>query len=136
MWTCPDCGRSFRNTHQRHHCERTTAEAQLKSQPAEIVQIYQKIIAAVEKIGPYTTSPIKDYIMLKNRSTFLTIKPRKRYLDITFFLEEKTEDFPIFKSLQTSKHRMAHAARLESAKDVSLSVKAWIRKSYQLTAGT
>jgi hypothetical protein len=135
MWTCPLCGRSFRNTQQRHRCERTTAQAQLKNQPDIIVQIYQKIIDTVDKIGHYTKSPIKDYIMLKNRSTFLTIKPRKRYLDISFFLSEKSEDFPIFNSMQTSKNRIAHVARLESPKDVSSTVRSWIKKSYQLTAG-
>jgi hypothetical protein len=135
MWTCPDCGRSFRNANQRHHCERTTVQAQLKNQPEVIVEIYQKIITAVDAIGRYTKSPIRDYIMLKHKSTFLTIKPRKKYLDITFFLDVKTEDFPIFKSLQTSKNRVMHVARFESPKDISPSVKRWLSKSYQLTAG-
>ncbi len=43
--------------------------------------------------------------MLKHRSTFLTIKPRKKYLDISFFLDVKTEDFPdlqIVTKIQTS----------------------------------
>ena len=135
MWMCPACGRSFRNTNQRHHCERTTVQAQLRNQPEVVVEIYQKIIAVADAIGPYSRSPIKDYIMLKNKSTFLTIKPRKKYLDITFFLDVATEDFPIFKSLQTSPHRVMHVARFESPKDISPSVKRWIRKSYQLTAG-
>lgn len=135
MWTCPECGRSFRNTQQRHHCERTTVADQLVNQPEEIIRIFEKIIAYVEKVGPYSKSPIKDYIMLKHRSTFLTIKPRKKYLDISFFLDVNTKAFPIFKSLQRSKHRVLHAARLESEKDVSALVKSWIKTSYQLTSG-
>jgi hypothetical protein len=37
--------------------------------------------------------------------------------------------------MQTSKNRIAHVARLESPKDVSSTVRSWIKKSYQLTAG-
>jgi len=62
MWTC------FRNTDQRHHCERTIAADQLKNQPENIVGIYNCILEAVQKFRPFSVSPIKDYIMLKNRS--------------------------------------------------------------------
>lgn len=104
MWKCPKCGHSFKNTNQRHHCERTTAAAQLKTQPEVIVEIHDRLLDVVKKIGIFSVSPIKDYIMLKHKSTFLTIKPRKKYLDISFFLPEKTEEFPIFASLQQSKN--------------------------------
>ncbi|WP_414693227.1 DUF5655 domain-containing protein [Ohtaekwangia sp.] len=63
----------------------------------------------------------------------MTIKPRKKYLDISFFLPEKTEAFPIFVSLQTSKNRVRHAARLENAADVTKPVIQWIKQSYDLT---
>lgn len=134
MWKCPECGRSFKNTGQRHRCERATTADQLKGQSADVLGIYDRIIRAVDALGPYTFSPIKDYIMLKNESTFLTIKPRKKYLDISFFLATQTEEFPVFKSLPRSKHRVLHAARLEKPSDVSKPVVAWIKESYQLTA--
>lgn len=133
MWTCLSCGRSFRNTNQRHHCERTTAAAQLKNQPEFILEIYKRILDAVKKVGPFSVSPIKDYIMLKHKSTFLTIKPRKKYLDITFFLAEKTEDFPVYKSFQRSKNRVTHGARFENPEGITRTVLGWIKQSYDLT---
>lgn len=133
MWTCSSCGRSFRNTNQKHHCERTTAAAQLKNQPALILEVYNRILDAVKKMGPFSVSPIKDYIMLKHKSTFLTIKPRKKYLDITFYLSVKSDDFPIYKSFQTSKNRVAHGARFEDPNDITRTVLQWIKQSYDLT---
>jgi len=133
MWTCSSCGRSFRNTNQRHHCERTTAAAQLKNQPEPILKMYQRILDGVKKMGPFSVSPIKDYIMLKHKSTFLTIKPRKKYLDITFFLAEALEDFPIYKSIPRSKNRVAHGARFENLSDITPGVLRWIKQSYDLT---
>jgi hypothetical protein len=134
MWKCPECGRSFKNTAQRHRCERVTTADQLKHQSADVLEIYKRIIRAVDKLGPYTFSPIKDYIMLKHTSTFLTIKPRKKYLDISFFLAKKTEEFPVFASLPASKHRVRHAARMEKPADVTRAVVNWIKASYQLTS--
>ncbi|RAW01722.1 hypothetical protein DQQ10_08720 [Pseudochryseolinea flava] len=95
--------------------------------------MFNKIIRIVKKIGPYQESPIKDYIMLKHRSTFLTIKPRKKYLDITFFLPDTSIDFPIFNSRRTSRHRVTHVARFESADDISDLVADWISQSYSIT---
>jgi hypothetical protein len=133
MWECPTCGRSFRSTNQRHHCERTTAGAQLKNQPEVIIEIYDHLLRIVKKTGVFSVSPIKDYIMLKHTSTFLTIKPRKKYLDISFFLPEKTEEFPIFASRQQSKNRVLHAARFEKPEDITKPVIQWIKQSYDLT---
>ncbi len=133
MWTCSKCGRSFKNTNQRHRCERTSLEAQLKNQPTIIIKIHNRIMQSVKKMGPFSVSPIKDYIMLKNKATFMTIKPRKKYLDISFFLAEKSEEFPIFQSFQTSRNRVMHAARFEKPADITRSVIQWIQHSYNLT---
>jgi hypothetical protein len=98
-----------------------------------IVEIHDRLLDVVKKIGIFSVSPIKDYIMLKHKSTFLTIKPRKKYLDISFFLPEKTEEFSIFASLQQSKKRVLHAARLEKPADITRPVIQWIKQSYDLT---
>jgi hypothetical protein len=132
MWACPKCGRNFKNTGQRHRCERTSVAAQLENQRDGVLAIHQKIMQAVEKLGPFEISPIRNYIMLKNGGTFLTIKPRKKYLDISFFLTEKTEDFPIFVSRKQSANRTLHGARLETTADVSPHVLQWIKQSYNL----
>jgi hypothetical protein len=133
MWDCPKCERSFRNQNQRHRCEKTTADAQLRNQSDAVLRTYQKIIQSVDKLGDYTVSPIKDYIMLKNKSTFLTIKPRKTYLDISFFLATPSDEFPIFKSIRASRNRVRHAARFDKPSDVSSLVLKWIKQSYTLT---
>lgn len=133
MWTCPRCGRSFRNTNQRHHCERTTASAQLQGQPEEIIRIYNKILKSVSRFGPFSESPIKDYIMLKHKSTFATLKPRKKYFDISFFLSEVTDEFPIFKSMRTSGKRVLHSLRIEHSREINSKIEGWIRQSYNLT---
>ena len=133
MWTCSKCGRRFKNTDQRHRCERTTVKAQLKNRPPVIIQIHNRIIQAVKKIGPFSVSPINDYIMLKKEATFVRIRPRKKYLDIFFFLPEKSDEFPIFQSAQTSRHRFIHIARFEKPSDITRSVIGWIQQSYNLT---
>lgn len=88
---------------------------------------------AVKKLGPYSVSPINGYIMLKKNATFMRIRPCRTYLDIFFFLDKKLNEFPIFQSAQTSKHRFIHIARLEKPNDISGSVIRWIQQSYHLT---
>lgn len=133
MWTCTACGRKFKNKQQRHRCQRATVEDQLQGKPDHVIKTWEKLNASIRKLKEYHFSPIKDYIMVKHESTFLTIKPRKNYVDISFFLDQPCDEFPIFTSIHMSKNRILHGARLESPEAVNATVTGWIKASYQLT---
>ncbi len=72
-------------------------------------------------------------ICFKHSSTFLWVKPKNLFVDITFYLHQQIDEFPIFKSLRQSKNRVAHAVRLEKVSEVNKQILHWIKQSYELT---
>ena len=53
MWTCPKCGRNFKNTNQSHYCaEVTTIDEYIEQAEAELQETLQKVRAVIHKAAP------------------------------------------------------------------------------------
>lgn len=135
-WVCPKCGRPFKNTNQQHSCVQLSVEEHLKGKPAELVAAYQKLALEVEKLGDVVISPVKSAIQFKSKSTFLSCKVGKTYLEIEFFLETVSEEFPVLKTLRLSAKKVVHYVRVESAKEIDKQLLNWIKTSCRLVNGS
>lgn len=59
MWTCPKCGREFRNTNQDHYCGKVDSiDAYIADQPPEVRPILQQIREIIKKAAPEATEKI------------------------------------------------------------------------------
>ena len=59
MWTCPKCGREFKNSNQDHYCGKTVSiDDYIAGQPAEVQPVLKKIRAAIRKAAPKATEKI------------------------------------------------------------------------------
>ncbi len=54
-------------------------------------------------------------------------------MDIEFVLDEKVEEFPIHKTVQASKSKWAHFARLGSEEEVDTQMAAWLSKACEIS---
>ncbi len=54
MWTCPKCGRTFKNTEQSHDCGKapSTIEEYILSQPEEVQARLRQVDAAIKSSIP------------------------------------------------------------------------------------
>ncbi|MFZ6009536.1 MAG: DUF5655 domain-containing protein [Bacteroidota bacterium] len=96
-------------------------------------QFYQSILKQVEKFGDnIVISPVKNGILVKSKSTFLGLKPKKSWLDVEFFSESVIEDVEVFKTLRTSKNRVAHYVRVDEPGQVNKKLIGWLKRSYEL----
>lgn len=132
MWTCSNCGRSFRNTNQDHSCLLINSESHFFNKHQQVIDTFEKIKNEVLLFEDVRINSVKNAILFRAKSTFLAIKPKKNFLDIEFVLDEKIEEFPIHKSVQASKFKWAHFVRLESPEEVDEQLLSWIRKAYDI----
>ena len=60
MWTCPKCGRTFKNEGQSHYCGKApkTVEEYIETQDAAIQEQLQSVRAALKKELPDATEKI------------------------------------------------------------------------------
>ncbi len=137
MWTCPKCKRVFRNTNQAHTCKLVDKESFFLRRPAHFRKLYQIIKDNVKNLGEFREEAVlPDVIFFKTKSTFLSIKIKKAWIDIEFFLDHLEDVQPVKKYLQTSKHRFAHLVSIDDEEDIDCQLMDWIKESYNLIGAT
>jgi len=131
MWKCPNCGRSFRNTNQDHSCMITDPESHFVNKLQNVMDTYNVIRNEVMKFEGVKINSVKNAILFQAKSNFLAVKPKKSHLDIEFVLNERIEEFPIHKTFQATKSKIAHFVRLESSDEVDEQLISWLKMAFK-----
>jgi len=132
MWTCPDCGRKFKNTNQDHSCLITDLESHFIGKDQIVIYTFEKLKSVVMAFESVRLNPVKNAVLFSVKSHLLAVKPKKQFLDIEFVLDEPVEGFPIHKTVQASKNKWAHFVRLGSPEEVDEQLINWLRSAHRL----
>ncbi len=135
LWRCPKCRRAFANRNQTHTCRRLHDLAHHFAGREPIVrEIFDRVIDAINAIGPVTILPEKTRIAFQVRMSFAPVTPRKRWLDGHVVLARRLEH-PRFRKIETfSPRNHLHAFRLEHPDDVDATFIAWLHEAYAVGA--
>ncbi len=131
-WTCPECKKKFRNRNQWHSCHILSVEDHLKKKSENVQETVVELLKHVQKFGPIEINPVKSTIQVKAGATFLSIKPKKDYVELEFQLGEKLDDFPIHRAVRISGNRVLHFVFVESPEDITSQLIGWMKSSYLL----
>ncbi|MEZ5197014.1 MAG: DUF5655 domain-containing protein [Bacteroidales bacterium] len=130
MWTCPTCSRIFKNTNQDHSCIVTSIESHFIGKQENVKETFEKILSVVNAFEGMKINSVKNAILFTAVSHFLAVKPKKKWLDIEFILDEKLEGFPIHKVVQATKTKWAHFVRLGAPEEIDEQLKSWLKRAY------
>jgi len=133
-WICPECGKLFRNRNQWHSCFTLNLEDHLRNKPETIRNVVLDLISEVELFGPIELNPVKSVIQVKAGATFLSIKPKKDFVELEFQLGEEIDQFPIHKTVRISRNRVLHFMYIQSGEDINDQLKMWLKDSYLLVS--
>src|SRR5512138_1263293 len=73
MWTCPRCGKTFKNKGQSHSCGDFTEEAFLEGRPDAERRLYEGFKKILMGLGPVRISPAKTRIGFIATVTFAAV---------------------------------------------------------------
>jgi hypothetical protein len=135
MWTCPQCGRPFANSHQSHACARHTLTEHLEGKPASIIALYRQLEAVIQSMGPVIVVPEKTRIAFQVRMSFAAVMLKHRWIDGHVVLARRVES-PRFRRIESiSPRNHVHAFRLSALEEIDAELTAWIAEAY-LVGGT
>ncbi len=135
-WTCPDCGKSFRNRNQWHSCYTLNLEDHLRNKSEEIKNIVNDLLIEIGQFGPIELNPVKSVIQVKAGATFLSIKPKKDYIELEFQLGQEIDQFPIHRTIRISRNRVLHLLYIQNQEDINDQLLDWIKSSYLLVSAS
>lgn len=127
---CPACGREF--ARQRSHvcAPALSVDQYFASRPPLERQVYQKLRDHIEALGPVIVEPVNVGIFFKGKRNFVELRPKTRWLDLTFGLN-RLFDHPRFSRTMKSKTaRTYYAVRVTAPDDLDDELLGWITESY------
>ncbi|MGH8834012.1 MAG: DUF5655 domain-containing protein [Actinomycetes bacterium] len=133
MWRCPHCGRSFANCNQTHTCAVLgELDAHFTGCDPAVREIFDRILAAVDRLGPVAVLAEKTRIALHARMSFAAFTARRHWLNGHVVLAERL-DSPRFTRVETySPRNILHAFRLDRADQVDAEVRDWLARAYRV----
>ncbi len=131
-WICPNCKKEFRRRNQTHSCAQVDLLDHLRRKTPQVRKTFDTLMGELYKLGNITINPVKTSIQVKAGATFLSIRPRKRHLELEFQLGREVNEFPVYRTVRISKNRVLHSAILDGPLQVDAKLMNWLRESYAL----
>jgi len=132
LWRCAKCGRAFANRNQSHACGNYELEPHFRGKPERIRELFERVVATIQAIGPVRVLPEKTRIAFQTRMSFAQITPRRGWLDGHVVLARRLES-PRFRRVETfSARNHLHAFRLVQESDIDDEFRAWMMEAYRV----
>lgn len=130
LWTCPDCRRSFANRNQPHACGRHDLDTHFRDRPDAVRRLFDRLLAALQRIGPVTVLPQKSRIAFQVRMSFAQVTPTRDGLNGHLVLDRRIEH-PRFRRIDSlSPRNHVHHFRLTDPAQIDAEFESWLREAY------
>jgi hypothetical protein len=130
-WTCPKCDRELPKPEQRHYCARVSLDSLFDGRPAELILVFDKILAEVADWDEVLVGVTPNCIVFNRRWAFLIIRPMKKELDIKFYSKTAHPEKPVIKSVAVGAKFENHI-RISLLDDLRPALFVYLRESYDL----
>jgi len=97
-WTCPKCERELRHENAAHYCIKVSVDSLFEGRPAELVLVFDRLLAEVADWEDVLISTSKNCIVFVHKRTFFVIRPMQKQLELKFYSKTKPESTIIQKS--------------------------------------
>ncbi|HJR88357.1 MAG TPA: DUF5655 domain-containing protein [Acidimicrobiia bacterium] len=130
-WTCPECGRSFRRTGQSHECAPALEiDEYFATGPSWERPIFEAVLAHLESLGPMTVEPVSVGIFIKSNGSFLELRPKTKWVALSFPLARRLQTSRISRKPIASGHKIFHFVNLTSPEEVDEELRSWLTESF------
>ncbi len=132
-WTCPRCGRTFRQVNQRHACGTGDRERLLRGRPAELVALYDELEAVVRGFGGVEVVTRERYALFRTTRIFADLTVMRDALRVVVHLDREVEA-PYWIKVVRDRKRVSHVARVARPGELR-AILPWLREAYELAVG-
>ena len=130
-WVCPDCGRHFRRKGQSHECSPAMSiEEYFSTGPPHERPIFEAVMAHLDTVGPVHVEPVSVGIFLKRAQTFAQLRPKDRWVALSFWLPRREQHPTIVRKVEQHHGRFWHVANLRTPEDLDDQLRGWLTEAY------
>ena len=98
--------------------------------PAHERPIFEAVMAHLKTVGPVHVEPVSVGIFLKRAQTFAQLRPRDRWVALSFSLPRKVDHERIIRKVMEYHGRYYHVANLRDPSEFDGRLQAWLTEAY------
>jgi hypothetical protein len=130
-WTCPECGRLFGRAGQSHDCAPgLSVEEYFATGPPHECPIFDAVMAHVRTLGPVHADVVSVGIFLKNPRKFAELRPKDRWVAISFPLRRRAHHRTITRKVVEYGPRFWHVANVHGPDEVDEDLLGLLTEAY------
>ena len=131
-WICPECDRLFGRAGQSHDCAPgLLLEEYFASGPPHERPIFEAVMAHVETLGPVHADIVSVGIFLKNPRKFAELRPKDRWVAISFSLRRRAHHPTITRKVVEYGARHWHVANVREPAEVDSDLLDLLTEAYR-----
>ncbi len=92
--------------------------------------IFESVLAHLETLGPMHVEPVSVGIFIKSSGGFVELRPKTRWVALSFPLQRRIEHRRIARKPVASGRRWIHVVNLTSPAEVDDQVRSWLTESF------
>ncbi len=98
--------------------------------PAHERPIFEAVMAHLKTVGPVHVEAVSVGIFLKRAQTFAQLRPKDRWVALSFSLPRKVDHERIIRKVVEYHSRHYHVANLRDAGDLDDQLRGWLTEAY------
>jgi len=113
-----------------HDCWTTTEKALTAGLPEELTDAWERLRETATEFGEQRIYASHSSIMFSRKACYFFVRPKKKLLEVWFFLGRKLKAPMIRQTLQSSKLKIAHLVHVTHRDQVEPPLTDWLRQAY------
>jgi hypothetical protein len=126
---CYHC-RSWVAEGEQHDCWTTTERALTRELSEDLMDAWQRLRETASAFGEQRIYASHKSIMFSRKSCYFFVRPRKKVLEVWFFLGRTLKSPIVRKTLQSSKVKVAHLVHVVHRDEVEAPLTDWLREAF------
>lgn len=115
-----------------HDCWTTTEDALTRDLSPDLQEAYERIRETAAEFGEQRIYASHKSIMFSRKTCYFFVRPRKKALEVWFFLTREIEAPQIRRVDRTSKKKIAYLVHVTHRDEVETPLTDWLREAYDL----
>ena len=131
-WECHHC-KQWVDPGEAHDCWTTTEAALTGDLPDDLRDAWERLRETALGLGEQRMYASHSSIMFSRRACYFFVRPKKRMLEVCFFLGRTVKSPLIRRAMASSQSKMAHIVHITHRDQVEAPITDWLKEAYEVT---
>jgi hypothetical protein len=127
---CYHC-RQWIEENEEHDCWTTTEEKLTRDLPEDLMDAWERLRETASEFGEQHIYASHKSIMFSRTACYFFVRPKKKVLEIWFFLDRTLKHPLIRKTVPSSKLKVAHLVHVTHRDQVEAPITGWLQQAYE-----